>query len=90
MGASAFKAMPVPACGTIAYLIDFSAGTPAHAVWSQNLKVGFMLLLPFLLKHDVTTQEEFDELYEQFLLEILDERFCGICFFLTVWGKKPT
>ena len=72
-----------------AYVINFSAGTPAFATWYQNLRVGFVLLLPFLLKHGVTTQEEFDQLYEQFLIEISDSSFCGICIFLTVWGRKP-
>ena len=72
-----------------AYVIDFSSGTPAHNVWFQNLRVGFTLLLPFLLKHGVTTKEEFDELFQQFLTEILDDHFCGICFFLTTWGQKP-
>lgn len=71
-----------------AYVIDFSAGTAAHKTWFENLSVGFTLLLPFLLKHGVTTKEEFDELYHQFLIEIFDESFCGICFFLTVWGTK--
>ncbi len=47
-------------------------------------------MLPFLLKHGVTTQEEFDELYQQFLIETLNDRFCGLCFFLTVRGKNIT
>lgn len=71
-----------------AYVIDFSAGTAAHSIWSENLSVGFTLLLPFLLKYGVTTKEEFDELYRQFLIEIHDDSFCGICYFLTVWGTK--
>lgn len=71
------------------YVIDFSSGTAAHETWFQNLRVGFVLLLPFLLKHDVTTKEEFEDLYQQFLVEILSESFCGICFLLTAWGQKP-
>jgi len=73
-----------------AYVIDFSAGRPAHKTWVENLRVGFTLLLPFLLKHGVTTEEEFDELYNQFSIEIFGDSFCGICFFLTVGGEKPT
>jgi ubiquinone/menaquinone biosynthesis C-methylase UbiE len=71
------------------YVIDFSSGTAAYETWFQNLRVGFTLLLPFLLNYDVTTKEEFEELYQQFLIEIMSDSFCGICFLLTVWGEKP-
>jgi hypothetical protein len=50
--------------------------------------VGGHLLKPFLFKTGVTTPEEFDQVYEQMLRELEDEKFCGIVFSLTAWGKK--
>ncbi len=46
-------------------------------------------MAPFLLKMGVTTQEEFDHLYEQVGAEIQDPAFRGMGFFLSVWGTKP-
>jgi hypothetical protein len=37
----------------------------------------------------MTTAEEFDELYQQALMELMLDTFCGVGFMLTVWGKKP-
>jgi hypothetical protein len=51
--------------------------------------VGFKLIQPFLLQAEVATQEELDQLYEQMLVEMRSDDFCGLAYFLTVWGKKP-
>src|SRR6266550_5114635 len=64
------------------------AGMEAHSGWYQNSLVGAQLLKPFFIKMQVTTQEEFDQLYEQMLRELEADWFCGIEFFLTAWGKK--
>jgi len=71
-----------------AHVLSYSAGMEAHSGWYQNSMVGAQLLKPFLIKMQVTTQEEFDQLYEQMLRELEAEWFCGIEFFLTAWGKK--
>ena len=69
-------------------MLNYSAGKEAHNGWYQNTMVGAQLLKPFLIKMQVTTQEDFDRLYEQLLRELEAEWFCGIEFFLTAWGKK--
>ena len=71
-----------------AHVLSYSAGMEAHSGWYQNSMVGAQLLKPLFIKMQVTTQEEFDQLYEQMLRELEAEWFCGIEFFLTAWGKK--
>jgi ubiquinone/menaquinone biosynthesis C-methylase UbiE len=72
-----------------AHVIDFSARTEGHESWFQNITVGFQLVKPFMLKQQVITLEEFDDLYQQMLIDMYSEHFCGVVFLLTVWGKKP-
>ena len=73
-----------------AHVTDFSAGMEAHLSTCQDLMVFFKLIQPFLLKWEVTTQEEADVLYHRVLAEIQDDDFCGVWFFLTAYGKKPS
>ena len=72
-----------------AHVLDVSAGTEAHASFSQDFKIGLRLLEPFLVKMNVTSQEEFEELYQQALLDMLLDDFCGIWYYLSVWGQRP-
>ncbi len=71
-----------------AHCLDYSSGTEAHSPFYQNLLVAFQLPQPFLLKANVLTAEEVDRLYEQLPVEMLADDFCGMSFFLTVWGEK--
>ena len=72
------------------HLIDYSYGTYAHEGFYHDLAVGFHLLMPFLVKTGVATQEELDVLYQQTLAEMQMEDFCAVWYLLTVWGYKPT
>jgi ubiquinone/menaquinone biosynthesis C-methylase UbiE len=72
-----------------AHVMDYSAQTEAHEGNYQNIMVGFKLFQPFLLRAGETTQEELDQLYEQMLVDMRSADFCGLAYFLTVWGKKP-
>jgi len=71
------------------HFFDFSAGTPAHEGFYQDFMVAFQLLLPFLSKMELITKEEFDQVYQQMLAEMLSNDFLSIAFVLTVWGEKP-
>jgi hypothetical protein len=78
-------------CVSIQYVphaIDFSAGTVAHAGFRRDASVVFKLFQPFILRMGVTTQEEVDQLYEQMLLEMLQENFRGLMLPLTAWGER--
>lgn len=74
---------------SMAHVIDFSAGTEAYSGMYQDIMVVSKLIQPFLIKLGVTTQEEIDKLYEQVLAEMLSEDFCGVWFYLSVWGEAP-
>jgi SAM-dependent methyltransferase len=72
-----------------AHVIEWSSGTDAHDGFQQTSMIGFKTLQPFLTRAGVTTQEELDRLYEQFLLDMQADDFCAIYSLLTAWGEKP-
>lgn len=72
-----------------AHVLEFSAGTEDYGDTYQDLMAGLKLLEPYLVLAKMTTAEEFDELYQQSLTELMLDTFCGVGFMLTVWGKKP-
>lgn len=71
-----------------AHAIDFSAGTPLHESSVQNNLVFHKLIQPFLVQMGLSTQGELDTLHAQMEAEFESEEFCGIDYYLTVWGKK--
>ena len=72
-----------------AHVLDFSAGAEDYGNTYQDLMAGLKLLEPFLVLAKVTTEEEFEELYQQALAELMLDSFCAVGYLLTVWGKKP-
>lgn len=73
----------------LSFTIDYSAGMEDHADGYQDLVVFYKLMQPLLVKAGEATQEELDGLYQQALKELQSPDFCGVWFFLTVWGEKP-
>jgi ubiquinone/menaquinone biosynthesis C-methylase UbiE len=71
------------------HILDFSAGAEHHSVWYHNLVTAFKLLQPFAVQLGVTTNEEWDRLYEQLRYEMFKGTFCGLWYYLSVWGQKP-
>jgi hypothetical protein len=72
-----------------AYAINFSAGTKAYEGMLENMTVMFQLFKPFLMQMGVVDDEEFEQLYRECLLAMMQHDFCGIWFFLLTWGYKP-
>lgn len=73
-----------------AHVTDYSAGTEAYYSYFKDLSAMFPLLKPFLLKMGVVTSpEEFEQLYQTALAEMLQEDFCILGYALTAWGEKP-
>jgi hypothetical protein len=66
----------------------FSLWTSIQRAYYNNFMTAFRLLKPFLLKMEVTTGEEFEEVYSDAMIELMLEDFSGIWFYLTVWGLK--
>ena len=73
--------------GYQAHAVDYSAGTDLHEGNIQNFLVFQKLFQPFLIQMQLATQEELDRLYEQFEQEVSAPTFCGIDYYLTVWGR---
>lgn len=72
-----------------AYAIDFSAGMPDHQSVYEDYMIVYQLIQPFLIKMHVTTPDEIQRIYHQMLGEVYGDSFCGIWFYLSVWGHKP-
>jgi len=70
-----------------AFFNNFSAGEQSHKAMYRNAMAFFQLVQPALTKRGVATQETLDQLYLQMLQEVHSTDFCGITFFLTVWGE---
>jgi ubiquinone/menaquinone biosynthesis C-methylase UbiE len=71
------------------YTIDFSSDTKVHNAWYQDIMIGFQLAQPFLMKFNNLSQQEFEQLHQQLIAELLSNDFCGLGFGLTAWGNKP-
>ncbi len=71
------------------HVIDCSAGTQAYQDVFNDFMAGYKLVQPYLVKMDVTTQEEVEGLYQRLLEEQQSPDFCEVWFYLSVWGQKP-
>jgi ubiquinone/menaquinone biosynthesis C-methylase UbiE len=74
---------------SVPHLLDGSFGSEYYDAQAQNLAIVTLGLQPFLVKSGVTTNEEFEETYQQMLNEVHSEDFCSILYLLTVLGRKP-
>ena len=70
------------------HAVDYSAGTEIHENYIQNVLIVCKLLQPFFVKMQLATQEEIDGLYALMEDELVAQDFCGLDYFLTVWGRK--
>ena len=71
------------------HVINFSIGMPVHESMYQNCMIAFKLVQPFMIKMGIATQEEADQRYQQMLVEMMSDNFCGLWYYLTTWGQKP-
>ena len=72
------------------HVIDFSFGTEAYEGFRRDASVVFKLFQPFIIRMQVATQEELDRLYNQMILEMLQEDFRGLMMPLTALGEKAS
>ncbi|HLI09266.1 MAG TPA: methyltransferase domain-containing protein [Ktedonobacteraceae bacterium] len=72
-----------------AYAVDYSAGTPNHESHYQNIMIGSKLVQPFLTKLGLISQEKAEEVYQQAMIEMMQDSFVGLWYYLTVSGRKP-
>ena len=72
----------------ISHVIDFSYGTEAYEGFRRDASVVFKLFQPFIVRMQVASQGELDDLYNQMILEMLQEDFHGLMMPLTAVGEK--
>jgi|SRR5450755_607138 ubiquinone/menaquinone biosynthesis C-methylase UbiE len=72
-----------------AHLLNYSAGTEAWQSMYDNARVGLELMRPFLVKAGLVNEAEMDRLYQQGMIEMMAEDFCGVWYYMTAWGSKP-
>ena len=72
----------------VSHVIDFSFGTEAYEGFRRDASVVFKLFQPFIIRMQVASQSELDDLYNQMLLEMLQDDFCGLMMPLTALGEK--
>jgi ubiquinone/menaquinone biosynthesis C-methylase UbiE len=70
-----------------AHMIDWSADTQASRMQYDNARVALHLGKPFLIGLGVVSEERFDELYSQAMIEMNSSNFCAVMLFLTAWGR---
>jgi ubiquinone/menaquinone biosynthesis C-methylase UbiE len=72
------------------HALEYSADCEAWADIYRNNEVGLAMSKPFFLKAGVTTEEEFEQLYRQALIEMHAPDFRGMWHYMTFWGNRPT
>jgi len=75
---------------TLDYAVDFSAGTPVWLECYQNYKVALLQSKPIFLKAGVMTEEEFEQSYQEMLIDMKQPGFCAIFTFVSVIGSRAT
>ena len=72
----------------ISHVIDFSYGSDAYEGFRRDASIVFKLFQPFIVRMQVASQSELDDLYNQMVLEMLLEDFHGLMLPLTAVGEK--
>ena len=72
-----------------AYTINYSACLPAYNHMCDNFSSMLYNMQPFLIRQQVTNQEDIRKLYRQALNDMESDDFWGTAYFASTWGKKP-
>ncbi len=70
-------------------VIDISLTAPGWAENYHNYRLGGAAAKPLFVKTGVASQEEVDRLYDQMLIEMMQEGFCGFLHLATISARKP-
>ena len=72
------------------HVIDYSFGTESYEGFRRDAAIVFKSFQPFIVRMGVATQEQLDQLYDQMILEMTKDTFCGLMFPFTAWAEKPS
>jgi ubiquinone/menaquinone biosynthesis C-methylase UbiE len=70
-----------------AHMIDWSSATDAFPMQYDNARIALHLGSRFLCGMGVISEERFDELYHQALIDMNSADFCAVMLYLTAWGR---
>lgn len=68
--------------------LEFSVNTAGWMDFYRNAEIGYRLGKPFYLKTGVITDEEFEQLYQQMLIEMHSDNFYGMWHYMTFLATK--
>jgi hypothetical protein len=74
---------------TLPFVLDYSAGTVAWSNTYHTIEILGYQIKPLLLKLGLITDEAFDALQQQALIQTLQRTFCALAHHTTVLGRKP-
>jgi hypothetical protein len=71
-----------------AYAIDWSMGMPAWSIVRQDFEMAYKLMQSYLVNVGATTNEEWNNLWEQSQREFYETEFNALWYFVSAWGQK--
>jgi ubiquinone/menaquinone biosynthesis C-methylase UbiE len=75
---------------TAPYLIDYQAGSVEHTTIYRNHEIVLYEFIDFITRVDPShSREEMEALYQQCLIEMSSQSFCGQLLFVSAWGSTP-
>jgi len=86
---SFFRQADLPIREQRAHFIEYSFGTEAHESFYHDLMLALHLFEPLVVKMQLATAQEWQQLTQQGLAEMYEEDFCAAWMLLTVCGEKP-
>ncbi len=70
------------------FTLDATYGEPLYYTSSENMRITFHQLKPYLLASKLISSEAFDDIYGQLVIDLYDQNFTCLSFGLTAWGMK--
>ncbi len=71
------------------FILDTTYDEPLYYASSENVKITFLQLKPYLLASGLISEEVFDDSYRQLVMDLYDQNFVCLSFGITAWGIKP-
>ncbi len=71
------------------FVLDTTYDEPLYYASSENTKISFLQLKPYLLASGLLSEHVFEERYRQVTMDLYDQNFVCLSFGITVWGTKP-
>lgn len=71
------------------HALEVSADTEVYTDFYRNAEITYQLAKPLFINTGATTEEEFNRLYQQMLIELGSQEFTGMWHYMTAVGTKP-